>query len=584
MGGESLLKQIGKKLASAAYWVIPIFFTYYLLGPVIIASTGYSRSFTVAASVIFEGVFYALPWFLGGGIVVSLLRGKAKRLAQITLGSLFLITFGIMIFYPYAGGQFDGTARTALDFKLLFGSYAAIFGVLVILGLFRNTVFRKLYAAGIIAALLIFSYSFVVVTSGQGGEMEGTTDVLIRFNELGKKRNFIFIVLDGMQGELVKRTLEQYPEQKDNFPGFTLFYRATANFPFTNYSVPCMLNGKMYPAQDKTFKSNLACALEDSFVTDSRKLGYRPSVLATRGMPVGIPRTTVYKYVRQGVENPYTAYYETFLTMTRLRLLKTTMSFSKLLHVALNKLHMGGVADLLPKEAHPPYDRQTVHKADSAEALRLWAEALHFGPDDSKFLFMYNMLTHPPLMFDSKGKRIPEDTYSMQAAIEEMRFTGDRLALVFDKLKQLGVYDETTIILTADHGSPYNCLPEDYAPGYDFQAQVVGNNFKPAGIYNPAVMIKPPHSNTFQMTDDPLALIDMREIVNAYLDASPGMPVRKLVSEIRKRNSPYQVMTNARTVGADELGLYADEHVIHLIEGNVTAIPELLVKISKTEN
>ncbi|MDG2306973.1 MAG: sulfatase [Candidatus Binatia bacterium] len=74
-----------------------------------------------------------------------------------------------------------------------------------------------------------------------------------------------------------------------------------------------------------------------------------------------------------------------------------------------------------------------------------------FDPD-----FVGDMPTSEKYPWDKKPRQAPREFQHLLALYDgEIRYTDEHLGRVFDKLRSLGVYDDTLIILTSDHGEEF---------------------------------------------------------------------------------------------------------------------------------
>ncbi|MHA1395732.1 MAG: sulfatase [Promethearchaeota archaeon] len=91
--------------------------------------------------------------------------------------------------------------------------------------------------------------------------------------------------------------------------------------------------------------------------------------------------------------------------------------------------------------------------------------------DENFFIYIHYMDPHSPYSPISPYKHLfsysKNDKISKDIALydEEIRFTDDYLGKLFEKLKQLGIYDKTMIIITADHGEAFG-EHNDYEHGH----------------------------------------------------------------------------------------------------------------------
>ena len=94
------------------------------------------------------------------------------------------------------------------------------------------------------------------------------------------------------------------------------------------------------------------------------------------------------------------------------------------------------------------YSSVGINERKAGETSRLAAQWLDEHKDESFFLFLHYYDPHksyePPKPFASK---FPQNPYA-----GEIAYTDDYIGQVITRLKELGLYDSTLIIITSDHG------------------------------------------------------------------------------------------------------------------------------------
>jgi arylsulfatase A-like enzyme len=157
-------------------------------------------------------------------------------------------------------------------------------------------------------------------------------------------------------------------------------------------------------------------------------------------------------------------------------------------------------------------------------SLHSWLEQ-HAGGDF--FLWLHSMDPHSP---PTEGNPYHQDkqwnTYE-----GEIRLVDDAMGRLFDKLRALGIWDETLVIFTADHGEAFSehMLPGHQNVIYDEVLHV------PMIIRGPG-MVKPGR------TDEPVELIDLyRTIIElAQIEVPAGVRGESLVPILEGRATRRQ--------------------------------------------
>ena len=136
--------------------------------------------------------------------------------------------------------------------------------------------------------------------------------------------------------------------------------------------------------------------------------------------------------------------------------------------------------------------------------------------DGDFFLWLHNMDPHsPPTEGNPHHQNKQWTTYE-----GEVRLVDDTMGRLFDKLKSLGIWDETLVIFTADHGEAFS---EHMLPGHQ---NVIYDE-----VLHVPMIIRSPGMATRGRTDEPVELIDLyRTILElAQVEVPAGVRGESLV-------------------------------------------------------
>jgi hypothetical protein len=145
------------------------------------------------------------------------------------------------------------------------------------------------------------------------------------------------------------------------------------------------------------------------------------------------------------------------------------------------------------------------------------------------------------------------------------------LGTLFEKMKGLGIYDQSLIIIAGDHGHFMGYYhPANYTGVEDFRGFVQGGNFRPATMYNPAVLIKPPSAAAGGVSHAAVGLTDVRSIIAEYL-LSGRVDPKPIIAKRREQSGlPVAICTH-------EVDAYSSAacHQIVTTSGNVSTLPAI---------
>ena len=95
-------------------------------------------------------------------------------------------------------------------------------------------------------------------------------------------------------------------------------------------------------------------------------------------------------------------------------------------------------------------DGKIYHDDDAEVYKNLTASGLDTYDSDKNFTFIYLHGSHSPFTLNSNVERVDEST-SIEQTVGSFKIIDEYIK----ELKRLGVYDNTTIVITGDHGYPY---------------------------------------------------------------------------------------------------------------------------------
>jgi hypothetical protein len=299
---------------------------------------------------------------------------------------------------------------------------------------------------------------------------------------LGSRQNVIVIVLDAFTGWRMAEVFAEKPSLVPDFAGFTLYPRAIASALNTPAGLSTILTGDLDVAINTPGSGGdrITRALSQSFLVDATKVGFDSvflSALAREPVP-GI--SSLYDNQFLVEEPPIFRSYLGFWLLSLRRVLPSTvaMAISEQANAALIKVSIGSSNVDLYKRLPWGVEAKTL---GSKIAFEYFLQNVHVGPDAKKAIFIHSNLAHPPYMFDENGRYTRANSWETVSY-----YAANSLSRLFDRLRQIGIYDSALIIVVSDHGF----MPvRDSSMGGLFKPPV---HFDPA--FNPLLMVKPPNA------------------------------------------------------------------------------------------
>ena len=257
--------------------------------------------------------------------------------------------------------------------------------------------------------------------------------------------NIVVIVSDTFEGTYMNRVLEKYPEYRETLSDITFYDNMSGTSVFTNYSYPKILTGVDLPVG--AFPQDGMAACFDSQTTLDRVLknGWEIGYYTTFA-PTASIRDKVVNYSDQPMHpSPAGAW---GLTKLLIR--------NSLFRSAPNQLKQRFVTGSLDYELlkSTRVNADPYIEDDQAFYFHIRDNGLEAVDSAPRYLLFELWGIHEPSHFDANVEYV---TYPEDMPIDEKKTEAARAQLTIlreylDQLKAAGTYDDTTVIMTADHG------------------------------------------------------------------------------------------------------------------------------------
>lgn len=273
--------------------------------------------------------------------------------------------------------------------------------------------------------------------------------------QLASDENVIVLVFDGLATTQLKLMLDQYPEAKTIMKDFTFYDNACSNYAPTYPSVTHFLTGYEleFGISAQTWMKNAWTSPRcNQFYQNLMDLGYTCRIYATG---VGY----VYGDI-ENLEGKFENISSTTLKADQVNLVKKLLKlsiyrFSPYVFKPAFEVITSDFDDIVVS-----MDVPRCTKKNNEFYQRLLDEKLSVDSTIKK-LFVYEHLegAHPPFTTDAQANYVKEGTTETDA----IRGIFTILNEYFNQMKELNLYDQSTIIVMADHGNFHgDCAPAVY--------------------------------------------------------------------------------------------------------------------------
>ena len=455
---------------------------------------------------MYELLGYMLPvMFLAAGllsILLLLLRKKAIKLYRICLFLLILILVTL-----YIQGTFLAKKLPPLDGRTInwieYGSQRwysiaiLVFVVAVLLFLWEKldgARFELLSSvvAGLIILLLGVSLLFnCIMTEGYRRNKVIVHSDSYLLDMADGQDNMVILLMDAVDGETFQKILKEvHPEYSTIFEDFTSFKNVTSCYPYTSRSVPFILSGMWYENKEP-FDEYCKRAFEESpLFLKLHTLGFR---MGMYDPDFSLMTSLDGKFENISSESkivyPF-RFIQMQIKMAGYRFFP--FDLKKFCYMTPEEIFLANVKS---------NGQEQYYSMDNTEFLKRLKEKKVVPSDTSCFRFIYIWGAHSPFVYPSQSEKIQDESYesSVELSIE---IANEYLC----KLKSSGVFDNTAIVILADHG------------------YVDGN--ASFGRQNPVLMIKGlREKHPYAVSDAPVSHEDLQLAFSRLLDGKQSTEV-----------------------------------------------------------
>lgn len=482
-------------------------FTILVVAPLeLVASNAKDLSFSlndVAGPVFLAGLLLTLI----STAVLSLLRKRVFNVAVALVGAIGVASYVQAVFLnggmPLADGHeviWSNFTNQMIVSGLI---WLAIIAAAVIFSLLKA---RQLRTGLLVTATALIIVQAVGVASLWGPAVAAFTDVNTRESQqiyatrdglfnVSSKKNVVVFVLDTTDTAFVQQIYNEYPETFAHMTGFTWYRNSVGSMIPTRYGIPSLVfENRLQPGQSFGDFVN-GWADNSHYLDDINKLGYSVGLYTDNFNSIYTDymhnRTINYHELRgRGSENQLNV-------LSALRILYKTAFcrdmpwvfkprfwyYTEDLNMRMRKSVNMDEVDL----SSQPY---------TEDDLKYYQELQHYGlsidntGQNGSFRFIHLFGSHPPYTLDRNVERTEDPS---KQNVDEQTIAAYRIVEAYiAELKRLGVYENTSFIITADHG-------DWYLTGGDIQTPSA-----PVIMYKPAGQTAEEAAQPMQISDAPV--------------------------------------------------------------------------------
>jgi len=343
----------------------------------------------------------------------------------------------------------------------------------------------------------------------------------ISLNNFSREGNVVHIVLDGFQGGLFKHLIEGNGEMKDSFAGYTFFDDAITSSDITYLSVPSILAGDSF--KNARFISEYLMETGVSKLPDNKQ-GAKPvnllQALANAGYEVDVATPLWIMKEQEYYKNYYyikTPYVTDEVYIRQKVLLSLDIAIFRYTPEPLKSFVYNNGAWLVSSYDKSITDLMFSHFSH-IRFLEDVAENMFVSDRDKTYKFFHLITPHGPWVTGSNcsfaGRELDQ---SLENISNQAKCVVATVINFLSKLRDLDLYDNSTIIVHGDHGIGLDL-------GLNTDAKDNVNLPSVPGNVQPLLMVKPANSTgplefsdeQVQLSDIPKTMMNLLGIENIF--------------------------------------------------------------------
>lgn len=354
----------------------------------------------------------------------------------------------------------------------------------------------------LITIMLFVSMITSIISHGAWNRKNGLMVTNKNFNSISSSKNFCIFLIDGTEAEAFGKLVDESDEYKKDFEDFTFFPDTLGAYPCTRDTIPLILSGHLN-RNEKSFDKFSTESMNDSPFLDN---------LTERGYDINLYDADLIWY---GNNKNY--HIANSNDSTNVRNIKFTYYVSEQMkYIGYKYLpyFMKSISHIETMSFNSVTDKFIWNNEEIYD--RICNNPRLESSEKPMFQFIHTEGTHIPFNLDRNMNRIDSSEGSYD---EKIRACITMLNAYIERLKQNGVYDNSVIIVMADHGNTSLNSSDDM--------------FRRA---NPMFMVKGANEkHPYRVSDTPISYLELMQLYDELLDGKPADELLKTLDPNRPR-------------------------------------------------
>jgi hypothetical protein len=353
-----------------------------------------------------------------------------------------------------------------------------------------------MFISGCMTLMLLVTACSTVITSGAlHSKLHLHVSVEEEF-EMSADNNFVILVLDTADSREFTSLLEEHPEYREIFGDFTYFENTTGAYTSTLNAIPFILSGEWYE-NEGSFQDYLDRVYREAPLWKELK---------SRNYQIDLYEDDIRAQDASIVDNFDNVYFTKVTPVSYLELAKQELKLVGFRYAPYDLKRYCVIKEVYfneLRESHPEGSDSKAFTADNTAFKEdLAAQGVVMDETGNRFKFIHLNGAHAPFIYDKDANVIGVEQGSYRQSMEASITLA---ANYIQALKDSGAYDNTALIVMADHG--YNgSLDESGEEAWMRQC--------------PLLLIKGMGEthDTMQISQAPISFEDLQEAYTRLLD------------------------------------------------------------------
>jgi len=311
-------------------------------------------------------------------------------------------------------------------------------------------------SAVVIFCLQLSLVLFMSIQSAQAfsekPQMKNTSDVLNEIYRFSSRENVLHIIADGFQSDIFDEIIH---DDKDGdwffkaMDGFVFFKENMGVFPLTHMTVPAILSGKIYKNHMPREEFLEEAIGGKTILNEAHRAGYE--------VDLAVPASLAHMYTKSRYTNAYMVPANKHVTNSDYKVYDAAklfdLSLFRLLPHFLKK-HVYNDQLWLTQSLLSDKKYMGLRFFSHIAFLRQLRDNISVDRESPVYKFIHLMLSHNPMVANENCEYAGQVLPTVRATVKiQARCSLVEVVLLLEKMKDLGIYDDATIILMADHGA-----------------------------------------------------------------------------------------------------------------------------------